>query len=95
MFLVLKPGGWMVNLDTCPTPQLPGMRLYIEKLVPLLGRMLARDEAAYRYLSESTREFWTPEQTASGFEAVGCRNVLSERLLFGAAAMQAGQKPLS
>jgi demethylmenaquinone methyltransferase/2-methoxy-6-polyprenyl-1,4-benzoquinol methylase len=91
---VLKPGGWMVNLDTAPKPFLPGMRFYFSKIMPLIGGALARDSQAYQYLSNSTQHFLTPPELKVAFEQAGCVNVSSETLMLGSVSLQAGQKPL-
>jgi demethylmenaquinone methyltransferase/2-methoxy-6-polyprenyl-1,4-benzoquinol methylase len=76
---VLKSGGRMVCLDTNPPP--PGlMRPFIEfhlhRIVPWMGRMIAGDAEAYRYLPDSTEGFLAPEALAhkmrtAGFEGTG------------------------
>lgn len=92
MYRVIKPGGWMVNLDTSPQPLLPGMKLYFSKVMPLIGGMLAQDQQAYQYLSNSTNNFLTPTQLKAAFEAIGCKNVSSQTLMLGSVSLQAGQK---
>lgn len=92
MHRVLKPGGWMVNLDTCPKPLLPGMNFYFSKIMPLIGGALAKDAQAYKYLSESTRHFLSPAQLKSAFEVAGCVQVTSQTLMLGSVSLQAGQK---
>jgi demethylmenaquinone methyltransferase/2-methoxy-6-polyprenyl-1,4-benzoquinol methylase len=94
MFRVLKPGGWMVNLDTAPTPTLPGMNFYFSKIMPLIGGLLAKDAQAYQYLSTSTRHFLTPSQLKAAFEETGCQQVSSQTLMLGSVSLQAGQKPV-
>jgi len=89
---VIKPGGWMVNLDTCPTPKLPGMNFYFSKIMPIIGGMLARDPQAYQYLSESTRHFLTPAQLKAALEQAGCVQVTSQTLMLGSVSLQVGQK---
>ncbi len=92
MHRVLKPGSRMVNLDTCPTPEWPILNLYISQIIPRLGRLLAGDEAAYRYLSESTRHFLTPAELKIAFETAGCTEVESQMLILGLASLQVGRK---
>jgi demethylmenaquinone methyltransferase/2-methoxy-6-polyprenyl-1,4-benzoquinol methylase len=92
MHRVIKPGGWMVNLDTCPTPAIPGMNFYFSRIMPLIGGTLAKDPQAYQYLSESTRHFLTPAQLKAAFEAAGCIKVSSQTLMLGSVSLQAGQK---
>lgn len=92
MHRVIRPGGWMVNLDTSPQPLLPGMKLYFSKIMPLIGGLLAQDQQAYQYLSTSTDSFLTPAQLKTAFEAIGCQNVSSQTLMLGSVSLQAGQK---
>ncbi|HEY9687201.1 MAG TPA: bifunctional demethylmenaquinone methyltransferase/2-methoxy-6-polyprenyl-1,4-benzoquinol methylase UbiE [Coleofasciculaceae cyanobacterium] len=92
MYRVIKPGGWMVNLDTCPTPAIPGMNFYFSRIMPLIGGTLAKDQQAYQYLSESTRHFLTPAQLKTAFESAGCVNVSSQTLMLGSVSLQTGRK---
>lgn len=93
MLRVIKPGGWMVNLDTSPTPKLPGMNFYFSNIMPLIGGALAKDTQAYQYLSKSTRHFLTPQQLKQAFNEAGCIQVTSQTLMLGSVSLQAGQKP--
>jgi demethylmenaquinone methyltransferase/2-methoxy-6-polyprenyl-1,4-benzoquinol methylase len=58
MYRVLKPGGRAVVLEFS-RPVLPGLaRIYDSysfNILPLLGRVVAKDEESYRYLAESIR----------------------------------------
>lgn len=92
MHRVIKPDGWMVNLDTSPQPFLPGMKLYFSKVMPLIGGLLAQDQQAYQYLSASTDNFLTPVQLKNAFENTGCQNVRSQTLMLGSVSLQAGRK---
>lgn len=93
MVRVIKPGGWVVNLDTAPNPSLPGYWFYFSKVMPLLGRLLSMDPTAYGYLSSSTRSFLEPPELAALFKAQGLVNVSIRPLAFGSVSVQAGQKP--
>ena len=95
MHRVIKPGGWMVNLDTCPTPALPGMKWYFSTIMPMIGNLLAQDQQAYQYLSASTEQFLTPTELEAAFEQVGCQSVRSKTLMLGSVSLQVGQKVLS
>ena len=76
----LKPGGQLLVLEFSH-PRLPGLRplydAYSFRVLPALGRLVAKDADSYRYLTESIRMF--PDQAtltammrAAGFE--GCRH---------------------
>lgn len=58
MYRVLKPGGRVLVLEFSK-PVVPGLKqaydLYSFKLLPLMGRLIAKDEDSYRYLAESIR----------------------------------------
>jgi demethylmenaquinone methyltransferase/2-methoxy-6-polyprenyl-1,4-benzoquinol methylase len=54
----LKPGGQLLVLEFSH-PTAPGLKplydAYSFRVLPLIGRLVARDEASYRYLAESIR----------------------------------------
>jgi demethylmenaquinone methyltransferase/2-methoxy-6-polyprenyl-1,4-benzoquinol methylase len=58
MYRVLKPGGRLLILEFSK-PTIPALgKVYDQysfKLLPLMGRVVARDEDSYRYLAESIR----------------------------------------
>jgi len=58
MFRVLKPGGRLLVLEFSH-PTAPGLKplydSYSFRVLPLLGKYVAKDEASYRYLAESIR----------------------------------------
>lgn len=58
MYRVLKPGGRLLVLEFSK-PVVPALKqaydLYSFKILPVMGRLIARDEASYRYLAESIR----------------------------------------
>ena len=58
MTRVLKPGGQLLVLEFSH-PTAPGLKpiydAYSFSILPRLGKYVARDEAAYRYLAESIR----------------------------------------
>lgn len=82
-FRVLKPGGRFLCLEfsRVSLPLLDQMYdAYSFRVLPLLGRFIARDEDAYRYLAESIRRF-PPQQRfagmirSAGFDLVRYRNL--------------------
>jgi demethylmenaquinone methyltransferase / 2-methoxy-6-polyprenyl-1,4-benzoquinol methylase len=89
---VVRPGGWVVCLDSCSRPSLPGFWLYFEKIMPWLGALIARDKTAYQYLSMSTKAFAPPDVLKQMFHQAGCQRVNVSTLLFGAAVLVVGQR---
>lgn len=58
MYRVLKPGGRLLVLEFSHLKQKPLQDVYDAysfKVLPVMGRIVARDEASYRYLAESIR----------------------------------------
>ncbi|MEB3286552.1 MAG: bifunctional demethylmenaquinone methyltransferase/2-methoxy-6-polyprenyl-1,4-benzoquinol methylase UbiE [Vampirovibrionales bacterium] len=94
MTRVVKPGAWVLNLDTSPTPKLPGYWLYFKTVMPIIGRLLSMDPKAYAYLSQSTEKFLSPAALVSVFQQAGLRQVACENLMFASVSMQWGQKPV-
>ena len=58
MFRVLKPGGRLLVLEFSK-PVVPGLNklydFYSFNVLPVMGKVIANDEASYRYLAESIR----------------------------------------
>jgi demethylmenaquinone methyltransferase/2-methoxy-6-polyprenyl-1,4-benzoquinol methylase len=71
---VLRPGGRFAALDAT-VPSNPVMRagnaLWFRGTVPLLGRLLAHDPDAYRYLPKSTAYLPGPAELAGRLRAAG------------------------
>lgn len=95
MVRVVKPGGRVVNLDTCPTPALPGFGFYFTHIMPRIGALISRDPTAYQYLSTSSKNFLSPDALARCFKSVGLQSVTSRTLGFGSVSLQVGVKSQS
>ncbi len=90
---VLKPGGRWVALDTTrPRKNLlsPFINLHLHAIIPTLGRFLARQAEAYRYLPESTDHFLAAELLAAQMVEAGLREVSFRILMFGTVAIHWG-----
>jgi demethylmenaquinone methyltransferase/2-methoxy-6-polyprenyl-1,4-benzoquinol methylase len=93
---VVKPGGRVVCLElTWPrsAPLQAGLRAYGRYALPLLGRLIAGDAAAYRYLPASIELFPPPERLAAIMLRCGLSGVRWRRLGFGTVALHVGQVP--
>jgi len=92
---VLAVGGKVVCLDTTPpgkTILYPFIQLYLRYGIPLLGRMIARDKAAYEYLTGSTIEFHEADELASLFRQAGFQDVSYKKLMMGTIGIHWGTK---
>ena len=83
IYRVLVPGGRLLVLEFSK-PVLPGLKplydWYSFKVLPLMGKVIAQDEASYQYLAESIRKH--PDQATlksmmqqSGFDKVDVYNL--------------------
>ncbi len=92
---VLKYGGRWFCLEFSTT-EWPGFgRLYdsySHRIVPQIGKFVARDEEAYRYLVESIRRFPPMAEFARMIEAAGFSRVATRPILGGLVAIHSGWK---
>ena len=92
---VLKPGGRVVCLDTTPPARnalLPFVRFYFRFGIPLMGRLIARDAAAYSYLTGSTMDFHTADDLAALFRQAGFSEVGFRKFMLGTIGIHWGKK---
>jgi len=92
MARVTKPGGRVLVLEFSK-PWKPLERAYDAysfSVLPLLGRYVARDEAAYRYLAESIRMHPDQETLKGMMEAAGLARVEYFNLAAGVVAVHRG-----
>ncbi len=92
-YRVLRPGGRFLCLEFSHVV-VPGLKelydLYSFQMLPRLGRYVARDEEAYRYLAESIRKFPAQEELAQRMRGVGFAQVAVRNLSGGIAALHSG-----
>ena len=95
-YRVLKVDGKMVALDT--TPPRPGflrplVEFHLHYIIPLLGRMIAGDVEAYKYLPDSTENFLSAEILARRMTEAGYKRVAFVRRMLDTMAIHWGEKP--
>ncbi len=92
MVRVVKPGGRVINLDTASDCRNPLFWFYFSTIMPLLGKLLARDEQAYSYLCRSTETFESPAEIDRIMGQSGLKNVEIQYLGLRSVALIIGQK---
>jgi demethylmenaquinone methyltransferase/2-methoxy-6-polyprenyl-1,4-benzoquinol methylase len=95
---ILKPGGRVVSLDTTPPrPNIlkPFLNFHLNRIIPVLGRLIAGDAEAYTYLPNSTAKFLTAETLADRFGQAGFQSIGFTRRMLGTVAIHWAEKPIS
>jgi demethylmenaquinone methyltransferase / 2-methoxy-6-polyprenyl-1,4-benzoquinol methylase len=90
---VLRPGGRFFCLEFSHASVAALQPLYDAwsfRVIPMLGRCVARDEASYRYLAESIRTFADRETLAGMLKDAGFARVAVQTLSGGIAAIHSG-----
>ena len=96
MYRVMKPGGIVAILEFIPPESgwLQNLyKLYLNRLLPLVGRIFSQHAFAYSYLAESINNFPTAEAFCQQMQAAGFRQVRRRPLTFRVACLFYGQKP--
>lgn len=78
MVRVVRPGGRVVCLEITQPARQPFRSFYgvwFDRAVPLLGRLVSRDNAAYSYLPSSVRRFPPAPELAAIMTAAGLKEV--------------------
>jgi len=94
MHRALKPGGRALVLEfSRPAEALkPAYDLYSFNVLPLLGKLVAGDDASYRYLAESIRVHPDQETLKGMFEAAGYERCRYHNLAGGIVALHSGYR---
>jgi demethylmenaquinone methyltransferase / 2-methoxy-6-polyprenyl-1,4-benzoquinol methylase len=94
MTRVAKPGGRVIVLEFSKPwkPLEKAYDAYSFKVLPKIGRVVARDEAAYRYLAESIRMHPDQEQLKAMMAGAGLGRVEYFNLAAGVVALHRGYK---
>jgi demethylmenaquinone methyltransferase/2-methoxy-6-polyprenyl-1,4-benzoquinol methylase len=89
---VVRPGGRVVILEiTTPQHLRRFYQLWFDRVVPLLGKLLGRDGAAYGYLPESVKRFPEPPQLGAVMAGAGLADVRWQLFAGGIIALHYGR----
>lgn len=95
MYRVLKPGGQLVILEFS-YPKNPVVRwvydLYFSNIMPLLGRLISHDSAAFTYFLKSVKQFIWGEEMLTHLRSAGFRNPSFRTLTFGITTIYMAEK---
>ena len=95
MARVLKPGGKIYILEFSKPTLFPFKQLYdfyFKFVLPLIGKLLSKDNAAYSYLPESVKAFPHGKELNSIIENCGYTNEKNHPLTMGIASIYTAQK---
>ncbi len=95
MLRVLKPEGKTVILEFSKPTKFPMKQLYnfyFKYILPKVGRLVSKDNAAYTYLPESVQNFPDGERFEQILKEVGFKNTKCISLTFGISSIYIAQK---
>ncbi len=93
---VVKPGGVVVCLETSPPKKnvlRPLILFHFKVVIPLLGRLIGGNKAAYTYLPDTTRGFMLPEQLTATMKTAGLESVRYHLFMLGTMTIHQGRRP--
>ena len=96
LFRVLKPGGTLVVLETAVPTRFPfkqGYKFHTQVIIPLMGKLFTRDQAAYKYLSDSAAVFPHGKQFNNILEKMGFIEVEDSPQTLGVVSIYCATKP--
>ncbi len=95
IYRALKPTGTLVVLEFSQPTKFPMKQLYSfysNYILPLLGRLISKDQSAYTYLPESVAAFPFGEDFKAILRHLKYNNVSHQALTFGIATIYKAQK---
>ncbi len=92
---LVRPGGQLMTLELTRPSGLLGLfhGLYLNYILPILGRLLSGDSAAYGYLSRTIAGFLDREQLSESMRQGGLVNVRAIPLHSGIVTIHLAQRP--
>ena len=95
MFRVMEDGGKLAIIEPAEPNIFPFRQLYnfyFKRVLPFIGKLFSKDDAAYNYLPESVAAFPSGEAFLKELEIVGFKNPKHIKLTFGVAALYIATK---
>lgn len=95
MYRVLKPGGKAVIVEFSQPEKFPlkqGYNFYFRYILPQIGKLVSKDNAAYTYLPESVQAFPYGNEFLGILKRVGFKNTKCRSLTFGISSIYVGEK---
>jgi len=94
MHRVLKPGGKLLILEFSEPAEAirPAYDFYSFKVLPILGKLVARDEDSYQYLAESIRMHPDQETLLAMMQTAGLERCRYQNLAGGIVALHIGHR---
>lgn len=95
MYRVLKPGGLLLVLEFAHPARFPVKQLYsfyFHRILPLIGKIVSKDNSAYRYLPQSVDAFPSGNDFLRELANCGFIQTKFTNLTFGIAAIYEGRK---
>lgn len=92
---VLRPGGKAVILEFSKPTLFPFKQLYnfyFRWILPKIGKLVSKDNAAYTYLPESVNEFPYGDNFLTILEKTGFKNTQCKTLTLGISSIYVGEK---
>ena len=95
IFRVLKKNGQLAVLEFSMPEKFPFKqfyKFYLNKIIPLAGKIISKDVSAYSYLSVSIGAFPSGEKFLDYMKKAGFIKTFQRRLTFGVASVYVGTK---
>ncbi len=95
MYRVTKPGGTCLIVEFSSPQKFPFKQLYwfySTKILPIIGKIISKDNSAYTYLPESVKAFPFGDDFLNIFKQAGFSNTICKPLTFGICSIYLGKK---